>query len=99
MASAGGILDLAEVDTECDLVANFQSNLQFDKHVANICANANRIVGIIKHTFTRKNIEFCLNQWSDQYWSTVQEYGALILMFQLERLNKSSVGLLSWKKI
>ena len=51
LASVKGILDLAEVDSECDLGVNFQSNLQFDKHVANICAKVNRIVGINKHTF------------------------------------------------
>ena len=44
LASVEGILDLAEVDNECDLGVNFQSNLQFVQHVANICATANGIV-------------------------------------------------------
>ena len=57
LASVEGILDLAKVDNECDLGVNFQSNLLFDKHVANICAKANIIVGIIKHTFSRINID------------------------------------------
>ena len=57
LASVEGMLDLAEVDNECDLGVNFQSNLQFDKHVANICAKANGIVGIIKHTFSHINID------------------------------------------
>ena len=48
LAYVGGILDLG---------VNFQSNLQFDKHVANICAKANGIVGIIKHTFSCRNID------------------------------------------
>ena len=52
LASVEGILVLAEVDNECDLGANFQSNLLFDKHLTNVCAKANRIVGIIKHTFS-----------------------------------------------
>ena len=56
LASLEGILDLIEVDNECDFEVNFQSNLQFDKHVTNICAKANRIVGNIKHTFSRINI-------------------------------------------
>ena len=57
MASVEGILDLSEVDNACDLGVNFQSNLQFDKHVTNICAKANSTVGIIKHTFSRMNID------------------------------------------
>ena len=51
LASVEGILDLSEVDNACDLGKKFQSNLQFDKHVANICAKANRTVGIIKHKY------------------------------------------------
>ena len=42
MAYVEGIHDMAEVDEECDLGANFNSNLQFNKHVVTICANANR---------------------------------------------------------
>ena len=57
LASVDEILDQAEVDNECDLGANFQSNLQFDKRVANICAKANRIVGIITRTFSHINID------------------------------------------
>ena len=57
LASVEGILDLAEVDNECDLGVNLQSKLQFDKHVPNIYAKANRIVGIIKHVFSRINID------------------------------------------
>ena len=45
------------VDNECDLGVNFQTNLQFDEHVTNICVKANRIVGIIKHTFSLMNID------------------------------------------
>ena len=56
LASVEGILDLAEVDNECDLGENFLSNLQLDKHVTNICAKANKIVGITKHTLSRINI-------------------------------------------
>ena len=52
LASVEGILDLAAVNNKCDLGIKFQSNLQFDKHIANICAKANRIVGIIKHAFS-----------------------------------------------
>ena len=37
LAYVEGILYLAEVDNECDLGVNFQSNLQFDKHVTNMC--------------------------------------------------------------
>ena len=47
LASVEGILDLAEVDNECDLGVN----IQFDKHVTNICAKANKIVRIIKLDF------------------------------------------------
>ena len=36
LASVEGILDLADVDNKCDLMVNFWSNLQFDKHIANI---------------------------------------------------------------
>ena len=54
LASVAGILDLAEVVNECELGIDFMCNLQFDKHVANICAKA--IVGIIKHQFSRINI-------------------------------------------
>ena len=58
---------------------NFQSNLQFDKHVTNICAKANITVGINKHAFPRINIdmfqknlkslvrpilEYCSSVWS-----------------------------------
>ena len=57
LASVEGILDLSEVDNACDLGVYFQSNLQFDKHVANICAKTNRTVGIIKHTFSHINID------------------------------------------
>ena len=79
LASVEGILDLAEVHNECDLEVNHQSKLQHDKYVTNICANANRIVGIIKHTFSRINIdmfrilfkslvrpilEYCSSAWS-----------------------------------
>ena len=46
LASVEGILDLAEVNNKCDLGVIFTSNLQFDKHITNICAKANRIVGI-----------------------------------------------------
>ena len=54
LASAEGILGLAEVDNECNQRVNIQSNLQLDKHETNICGKANRTVGIIKHTFSRK---------------------------------------------
>ena len=79
MASVEGILDMVEVDNACDLGVNFQSNLQFDKHITNICAKANRIVGITKHIFYRINIdmlqilskplvrpifEYCSSVWS-----------------------------------
>ena len=47
------IPDLAEVDDEFDLAANFQPNLKFDKYVPNMCAKTNRTFGIIKHTFSR----------------------------------------------
>ena len=57
LASVEGILDLYEVDNACDMGVNSQSNLQFDKHVANICVKANRTVGITKHTFFRINID------------------------------------------
>ena len=57
LVSVEGILDLAEVDNKCDQGVNFQSNSQFDKHVANICAKANRIDEIIKHTFSCINID------------------------------------------
>ena len=57
LVSVEGILDLAEVDNECDLGVNFQYNLQVDKHVANICAKANRTDRIIKHTFSCINID------------------------------------------
>ena len=51
LAIAEGILDLAEVDNECDLGVNFQSNLQLNKYVTITCAKANRTVGINKLTF------------------------------------------------
>ena len=57
MASVEGILDLAEVDNECGLGVKFMSNLQSYKHVTNICAMANRTVGITKHTFSDINID------------------------------------------
>ena len=57
LASVEGILDLSEVDNACDLGVDLQSNLQFDKHITNIRAKANRTVGIIKHTFSRINID------------------------------------------
>ena len=57
LASVEGILDLSEVDNACDLGVNFQSNLPFDKYVANICAKTNGTVGIIKHTFSRIDID------------------------------------------
>ena len=58
LASVEAILDLSEVYNACDLGVSFQSNLQFDNiTVANICAKANRTVGIIKHTFSRMNID------------------------------------------
>ena len=89
LASVEGILDMAEVDNECDMGVNFQ----FDKHVTNICAKAKRIVRIIKHTSSRININMFLIFFKP-FWSTVQANGALILKFQLEGWNKSSVGLL-----
>ena len=55
--SVEGILDLAEVDDKCDLGVNFQSYLQFDKHVTTMCAKDNGTVGIIKHTFSHMNID------------------------------------------
>ena len=79
LTSVEGILDLVEVDNDCDLGLSFQSNLQFDKYVTNICANANRIAEIIKHTFSCINIdmfqilfkslvrpilEYCSSVWS-----------------------------------
>ena len=57
LASAEGILEMDEVDNECDLGANFQSNIQCDERVANICAKANRTVGIIEHKFSRIDID------------------------------------------
>ena len=90
---------MAEVGNECDLGVNFQSNLQFDKHVANACAKAKIIVGIIKHAFSRININmFRLLSRSliRPIWSSVQAQGAQILNFQLERLNKFCVWLLRW---
>ena len=74
-----GIPELAEVDNKSNLGVNFQSNLQFDKHVTNIYAKANRTVGITMHTFSRINIdmfrilfkslvrpilEYCSSEWS-----------------------------------
>ena len=44
LASVEGILDLAKAYNGCDLEVSFQSNLQVDQHVANVCAKANRIV-------------------------------------------------------
>ena len=79
MASIEGILDLSEVDNACDMGVNFLSNLQFDKHVTNICAEANRTVGITKHIFSciynnmfqilfkslvRPILEYCSSVWS-----------------------------------
>ena len=101
MASFKGILDLAEVDNEYDQGAKFQSNLQFYMDVANICAMANRTVGIIKHTFSRINIDMfrvLVKSLLRPICSTVQAYGVLILKLQLDRLNKSSVGLLNDRK-
>ena len=57
LASSEGILYMAEVEDECDLVVNFQSNLQFGNHVPTMCGKANRTVVIIKHTFSRINID------------------------------------------
>ena len=79
LAYVEGILDLPEVDNACALGVDHQSNLQFDKHVANICAKANRTVGITKHTLSRIDIdmfrilhkslvrpilEYCSSVWS-----------------------------------
>ena len=52
LASVEGILDLAGVDNLYDMEVNFQSDLQFDKHIANICVKANGTVGITKHSFS-----------------------------------------------
>ena len=57
LASVEGIIDLVEVDNECDLGIHFLSYLQFDKQVTDICAKANRTFGIIKHTFSRMKID------------------------------------------
>ena len=57
--------DLTDVDNKCDLGVNFQSNLQFDKHITNIRAKANRTTGIIKHAFSRI-ILTCSKIWSNQ---------------------------------
>ena len=57
LASVEVIPDLAEVDNECDMGVNFQSKLQFDKHVTNICAKANRTAIIIRHKFSCINID------------------------------------------
>ena len=51
LPSVEGILDLAEFDNECDLGVIFMSNLEFYKHITNICAKANRTVEIIKQHF------------------------------------------------
>ena len=57
LASVERILDLSEVDNVWDLGVYFHSYLRFDRHVANICAKANRTVGIIKHSFSHINID------------------------------------------
>ena len=41
LTSVEGFIDLAEADNECDLGIKFSVQLQFDKHVTNICAKAN----------------------------------------------------------
>ena len=79
LASVEGIIELAEVDKKCNLGVNFKSNLQIDRHVANLHAKANRTVCIIKHVFSRINIdmfrilfkslvrpilEYCSSTWS-----------------------------------
>ena len=56
LAYVEAILDLSEADSACDQWVNVQSNLQCDWHVANICAKANRTVGIIRHTSSHMNI-------------------------------------------
>ena len=59
LASVEGIIDLAVkkcVVNKCDTGVNIQPNLQNDKHITNICAKANGIVGINKHTFSHINI-------------------------------------------
>ena len=39
---------MAKFDNECDLGVNFRSNLHFDKHITNKCANGIKIVEIYK---------------------------------------------------
>ena len=48
----GNIVDLQEVEQEKDLGIIFQSNLKFDQHICMTVNKANRILGLIKRTFS-----------------------------------------------
>lgn len=58
----GTMIDLQCVDNEKDLGIIFQSNLKFDQHISMTVNKANKILGLIKRTFSYldKNSFLCL---------------------------------------
>ena len=52
---------LNSVTEEVDLGVTIQDSLKFDKHCAKIVTKSNRILGMIKRSFSTKTKEFILN--------------------------------------
>ena len=73
----GNIQDLPSVEEEKDLGITFQSNLKFDRHINLTVNKANKILGLIKRTFTRLDISTFITLYKSLVRS-ILDYGGSV---------------------
>lgn len=87
MTSSGGTVVLDTVEVEKDLGVNIDNNLNFDHHIDSQVKKANKLLGMIRRTYTtldtyslpllynaiiRPHLEYCIPVWSPR-WKKDQE--------------------------
>ena len=70
----GNLHGIASDSKEKDLGIIFESNLKFDSHITHIVNRANRLLGLIKHTFKTLNSELFLTLYKTLIRSII-DYG------------------------
>ena len=60
MHESGEQIPIEQVDSEKDLGVTFESTLRFDKHILNRVNKANRMLGLIKRSFSFMDKEMFL---------------------------------------
>ena len=60
MHESGEQIPIEQVDSEKDLGVTFESTLRFDKHILNCVNKANRMLGLIKRSFSFMDKEMFL---------------------------------------